>query len=142
MKVLFVDEDWEIDTLARVLQARYPEDTFEVVDGLFKAKQRIWSEEWDILVLDIMMPVDGDAVPRSIEDAGLLSGVRLAELIAGDSACPNSRTPVVFLTGLSAGESSELADLRARQAQCFLPKPIHPDYLHSQLVRLVASSKK
>jgi CheY-like chemotaxis protein len=135
MKILFADEDWEIEVLVKVLRARHPEHEFELADSLEKARRAIWSTKFDILVLDIMLPANDQAVPNSSENAGLLSGLLLLDMIQNDSSCPNQHTKVIFLTGLPTSEHPKIKEAQLRFGEFFIRKPVHPDSLYDALLK-------
>jgi CheY-like chemotaxis protein len=135
MKVLFVDEDWEVEVLAKVLQARHIKDDFDIADTLAIAREKIWNGKYDVIVMDVMMPADETAVPQSSEKAGLLSGLLLFDMIRADAKCPNYRTPIVILTGLLANEHPRLVEAQKKCGEFFQTKPIHPDTLYDLLCK-------
>jgi CheY-like chemotaxis protein len=140
MKILFVDDELEVESLATVLQNRHPEDQLKLVDNLAAAKKTIWSEKFDVMVLDLMMPADDEAVPNSSHDAGLTAGLLLAELIQQDKNCVNNQTPFIVLTGLVPQIDERVAEARSKYGDRFIEKPVHPDALYEVIQNAKKSS--
>lgn len=133
LKILFVDEDVEIEVTKNVLASRRPEHEFSIAWSLRIARDLLWSTKFDVVVLDIMLPSDDSVVPGSSSDGSLTSGVKLFELIRA-SSCPNRDTPVVVLTGVS-DEHPEILQLKKTLGPNFLSKPLHPDSLWHSIMR-------
>lgn len=133
MKALFVDDDLETEVLVKVLRARHPDDSFDLADTLPDARQKIWSEKYDVIVFDIMMPADETAAPGSSEDAGLITGLLLLDLMRGDPKCLNQITRPVLLTGLVPSEHSKVAAAQKAFGESFMQKPMHPDTVYEIL---------
>lgn len=137
MKALFIDEDLEIERLVNVLQARHPEDNIELADTLADARGKLWSTKYDVLVIDSWMPPDDDAVPKSSDEAGLISGLLLLDVVRSDPDCLNCNAPAFLFTGLVPGEHPRVKGYQEEHAQLFLQKPLHPDAIYSTLARAV-----
>ena len=117
MKVLFVDDEPDIRELIEIaiiteddIDAHFAESGIEAVD-------RIFSERFDIIVLDVMMPPpDGLEVLR----------------LAGEKAT-NDKSKVVMCTAKTSAEAEE--EFRSLGAHYVLHKPFKPlklaDYLRS-----------
>ena|SRR5258707_6580045 len=133
MKALFVDDDLETEVLVKVLRARHPSDSFDLADTLPDARKSIWSEKYDVIVFDIMMPADDMAAPGSSEDAGLISGLLLLDLMRSDPKCPNQKTRPVVLTGLVPAEHTKVASAQKSFGESFMQKPMHPDTVYEIL---------
>ena len=79
MRILFIDEEVEVEVLAKSIQARHPSDKVVLIDDLKAAREKLWSEKFDVIVMDIMMPSDDDAVPGSSDESGPITGLLLIE---------------------------------------------------------------
>lgn len=133
MKALFIDDDLETEVLVKVLQARHSDDSFDLADTLPDARQLIWSEKYDVIVFDIMMPADDSVVPGSTQDAGLISGLLLLDLMVSDPKCLNQKTKSVLLTGLVPAEHPKVAAAQNAFGEMFMQKPMHPDTVYETL---------
>lgn len=142
MNFFFLDEDWEVEVLKNVLEARHPEHQFELADTLVAGKTLIWSKKFDVLVLDVMIPADDEAVPNSSNKAGLLSGLLLTDLIRKDQSCKNNRTPIVLLTGLIPAEHPKVLEAQTSFGAKFIRKPVHPDDIFRILMHVVEAGVK
>lgn len=138
MNVFILDEDWEVEVLCKALSARHPEDSFTLVDTLEDAVKTLWSKKFDVLVLDIMVPADDKAVPRSTELAGLISGLLLYDQLSKDTSCVNARTPFLFLTGLIANQHPKVKAAKEKYGTRFLHKPVHPETLYKHISEAIA----
>ncbi len=108
MKILLIDDDADIRTLAEISLARLA--GFEVLAASSGSQGLILAaaEQPDAIILDVMMPgMDGPAT---------LAALR------GQPATAN--IPVLFLTAKAM--NSEIADLRALGADGILTKPFDP----------------
>jgi CheY-like chemotaxis protein len=134
MNVFILDEDWEVEVLVRVLQSRHPADSFVLADNLRDGRRKLWSEKFDVVVLDVMIPSDEEAVPGSSQKSGLLSGLVLHDLLRTDPACANREAPIIILTGLLPSESPRLVSAKAAMGGKFIQKPVHPDKLYNAIL--------
>jgi len=141
MKVLIVDEDLQVQVLFKVLNNMYTDDTFKIVYNLHDAKHTIWNEKFDILVIDIMLPSDEDAVPGSSQDGGVISGLQLIDLIKNDKNCINYKTPIVLLTGVPSVLHSRIKEAEETYCGKYFQKPIKPDALYIGLQNAVKEMK-
>ena len=138
MKVLMVDDDrYEIQALVDILAVRHPKDEFESTFNLREARNQIWSKKYDAIVLDIIMPPNDEIVPRTSHEAGLISGLRLMDMIRRDRKCPNNRTPITLLTASMSDEHPRLKLARRELGKNFVQKPIHPDLLYDVIMKSV-----
>ena len=133
MKILFIDEEVEIEVLARVIQTRHPNDIILLVDDLMTAREKLWSTKFDVAVVDIMMPSDDKAVPGSSDESGLISGLLLMDMVQADKGCVNKETPFVILTGLSPKEHPKVREAEQKFGKNFIIKPDHPDILYEAI---------
>jgi DNA-binding NtrC family response regulator len=133
MKVLFIDDELEVEALAKVLKNRHPEDNMELVDSLASARKKIWSEKFDVMVVDLMMPADDESVPGSSDEAGLIGGLLLLELVGCDENCINNKTPFIILTGLIQNVHKKVDEAQRKYAGRFIEKPVHPDTLYEAI---------
>jgi len=130
MKVLFVDDDIEVEVLAKVIQARHADDKMDLAYNLANACSKIWSQRYDVIVMDIMMPADESAVEGSSDDSGLISGLLLIEKVKHDTDCKNNITPFVLLSGLMPEEHASVEEAQKSYGASFRTKPEHPDDLY------------
>lgn len=130
MKILFIDDEFEVEVLAKAIQARHPNDKVELVDDLMSAKKKLWSEKFDVVIADIMMPADNEAVPQSADESGLIAGLLLIQLVQSDQICVNKQTPFVILTGLTPSEHEKVSKAEEEYGEYFLIKPEHPDTVY------------
>lgn len=133
MRVLFVDEEWDIEITVKALRNRYPEDEFCLADRLRDAKAELWSRVFDVVVLDIMMPSDDSAVPNSSDEGGLVSGLLLYKMVRSDPQCPNVGSCFLLLTGVMPEVHPAIANAQVEFGDRFLRKPIHPERLFSAI---------
>ena len=135
MRVLIIDDALEVEVLAHVLKARYPGELFELADSLAAASEKLWSERYDVVSVDIMMRADDDAVLGSSDHAGLIAGLQLIDEMRLDEECPNKGTPIVLLSGLVAGEQPRIRQAQIEYGEFFIPKPVHPDVFYQILLK-------
>ena len=134
MKALFIDEDLEVEVLVNALQDRHHQDSIRLADNLGIACQMLWSEKFDVVVVDIMMPADNDAVPGSEDESGLLSGLLLITLVQKSKDCPNQKTRFIILTGLIPDEHEMVEQAQKKYDTRFLVKPVHPDTMYEVML--------
>ena len=143
MKILFVDEDLQVEALVRVLRNRYPNDKFNIVSTLAEARDTIWSTKFDVLVIDIMLLADESVVKRSSEEAGLIAGLLLIDLIKQDERCANRSTPVILLTGVPLELHQKIRDTQTAEYKGrYFQKPILPDTFYANLKRVSQEESK
>lgn len=133
MRTLIIDDSQQGKILARVMQNRHPEDTFRVAQSLARGRMAIWEETFDVMAFDIMLPADDNAVPGSSENAGLVSGIQLLDLVRTAKNCPNAETPVIFLSGVPPEMDSRIQKAKLEHEGRYLQKPIAPDDLYAAL---------
>lgn len=133
MRILFIDDELEIEILVKILQTRHPEDKIDLCDSLASARDTIWRSRYDVVVFDIMMGVDDKAVPGSSDQSGLISGLGLHAAMRADQNCPNHDTPAVILTGLLTKEHPKVKEAEASFGSQFLQKPMSVDSLYDIL---------
>ena len=135
MRVLFVDDDGGVSILAKILRERHPDDMFESAFNLRRAVEAIWTNKYDALVFDIMLPPDEQSVPGSSLDGGVTSGVKLVDKIKSDETCKNRKTPIVLLTGLPSELHPDIEKAEKDYAGNYFQKPVMPDDLYLGILR-------
>ena len=133
MKILIIDDELEVEVMAKVLKARHPSDQIDLADTLAKARDKLWSEKYNAISVDIMMRADDKAVPGSSKSSGLIAGLQLVDLVKDDEKCVNNETPIVFLTGLEPNEHKRVKQVLLEYGENFLDKPTHPDEFYKAL---------
>jgi CheY-like chemotaxis protein len=133
MKTLIIDDELEVEVMAKVLRARHPSDNIDLADTLAKARDKLWSEKYDAISVDIMMRADDEAVPGSSKASGLIAGLQLVDLVKADKNCLNNKTPIVFLTGLEPSEHKRVQQVLSEYGPNFMGKPTHPDEFYETL---------
>ena len=122
MKVLIIDDDADIRSIARLTLSRVGGiDVIEAAGGL-EGVQTAREGKPDVILLDLMMPtMDG-----------------LATLAALRAQPATARTPVIFLTANAVGD--EVERLTALGAAGVLVKPFDPHTLSDDVRALVKES--
>ena len=120
MKVLIIDDDADIRTIARLSLSRVGGmDVIEAasgVEGVRKARE----ENPDVILLDMMMP--------TMDGSETLATLR--------SQAATAMTPVIFLTAKAVG--AEVERMRALGAAGVLIKPFDPRTLSDDVRALIA----
>jgi CheY-like chemotaxis protein len=115
MRILAADDQADVRLLLELSLAMEPDIALTLVDSGVAALAEAASGQFDLIVLDGLMPdLDGAATCRRLKE-----DPRTAQI------------PVVFLTGLSSHEAR--ADLRAAGAVGFVTKPFDPFELAAEL---------
>ncbi len=117
-KLLLVEDDPQIRGLVSMLLKNEHIEISEAADG-GETMEILARESFDVIVLDIMMPVlDGYEVLRRIRSESL-----------------NVRTPVVVLT--SRSQDSDILKGYALGATLYITKPFEPEDLVAQVHQLL-----
>ena len=120
MKVLVVDDDDDVRTIARLSLSRLGGMTVLEARSGREAVALAGREQPDVVLLDVMMP--------ELDGAGTLAALRAAEATRA--------IPVVFLTAKAM--PAEVGRLKALGAVDVLTKPFEPRELAGLLRRAVA----
>jgi CheY-like chemotaxis protein len=116
MRILAADDGADVRLLLELSLGMEPGVALTIVDSGLAALAKAASGDYDLIVLDGVMPdLDGAATCRRLK-----SDPRTAEI------------PVVFLTGLSSREARDA--LRAAGAAGFVTKPFDPFGLAAELI--------
>jgi CheY-like chemotaxis protein len=134
MNVLFVDEDYEPFLTVKALQARHPSDLFKCVSSIQLALKELETCDYDLLVLDIMLPSDERLIPGSSEKSGLYAGLVLGAAIESEKVIMKKKPKLLYLTALDVNLHSPLIELRNKIGNKLICKPIHPDSLYEILI--------
>ena len=119
MKVLIIDDDADIRSIARLSLSRVGGmDVIEAASGS-EGVQKAREEQPDVILLDMMMP--------TMDGVDTLAALR--------SAPATTMTPVIFLTASALG--GEVERLRALGAAGVLIKPFDPRTLSQDVRALV-----
>lgn len=114
-RILYVEDEVDIQRIARLALERFGKFTVEVVGDPLQAMEAIAAFGPDLVLLDWMMPgMDGPTLFRRIKE--------------------DERTrhlPVVFMTAKASG--AELAELKSLGAAGTISKPFAPKELPEQL---------
>jgi len=131
MKILFVDDDYEIAITVRALRNRYPDNEISLSNSIKKTIELLASQKYDKIVLDIMFPGGDDLVPGSEKSGGLFTGIRLEEMIRNNLFPHNSDSDVYFLTALDSGNHKEILEIQNKMSDKLIFKPVHTTELAS-----------
>ena len=125
MKILFVDDDYEIAMTVRALKARYPDCEIILANSIRKTVEILSTDKFDRIVLDIMFPGGDELVPGSEKFGGLFTGIKLGEMIAAGFFPLNRASIVYYLTALDSSNHEAVADLQKRIDEKLIFKPVH-----------------
>ncbi|MEZ5540862.1 MAG: response regulator [Pseudomonadota bacterium] len=107
-RILYVEDETDIQTIARIALEMVGGFTLEVCDSGKEALERATTFEPDLILLDVMMPdMDGPST---------LSALR--------SLQATQDTPVIFMT--AKAQRSEINEYKAMGALDVIPKPFDP----------------
>jgi DNA-binding response OmpR family regulator len=114
LRLLIVeDEDSTLEYMKRALQRKFPKAIVDEADGGKKAIELIRANDYDLVILDIMMPeVNGKDVMKTIKQ--------------------EKKLPDILV--VTAYDSKSVADeVMAAGAVDYLPKPIPPNALQKKV---------
>ena len=115
LHILVVDDDM-LARMTAVQSVKQSGHTAAMADGGAAAKEMLQSDEYDLVLLDLMMPdVDGFEVLRHIRETPKLSGI-----------------PVIMVSGSGGPESkTKCLEMGARG---YLSKPLDSELLNEQIL--------
>jgi len=120
MRILAADDEADVRLLLELALGMHPDIALTIVSSGRDAVERALAEQFDVIVLDGMMPdLDGAATCR---------------LLKADPR--TASVPVVFLTALTS--DSARAELRAAGAAGFVAKPFDPFTIAAALTAFAA----
>lgn len=135
MKVLFIDEDVDVHRLVEALGNRYEGSSFTLAKSLADATEQISTKTFDVIVVDMWLPPDDEALPKSSDDAGMTAGIKLLDYIENSAESINKNVPTVIFSGLGVNHHDEVRRLWERRKDDVFRKPVRPDLLYRELLR-------
>jgi DNA-binding response OmpR family regulator len=121
-RVLVVDDDPDIVTLVKDLLTKEGFLAFDAPDGLEGILAGTIGDPYDLIILDVMMPL--------ADGIGVLNAVKAVR----------PGVPIMMLTAKASSE--DIADGFRWGCDAYVTKPFDPDYLVSEVRRLLASPVK
>lgn len=119
MKILLAEDDQNISTIAKLTLEKLGGHEVTVVSDGEQALLFALSGQFDLLLLDEMMPK--------------LSGLKVSAELAKRSSMP----PIIFLSAKS--QDSDIREFQLRGAG-FIPKPFDPMTLHQQITSILEAA--
>jgi len=112
-KILFVDDEtYRVGTII----ALFKEKGFEILhkESKNEAINALKNENFDAIILDIMMPTDDPAV----DEMGLLTGINLGIFVRKSMGI---KTPIIFYS--ARNDESIFNEMKKLEKVYFIPKP-------------------
>jgi CheY-like chemotaxis protein len=139
-KLLYVEDEYKkpIETDPFVSILREAGFDVEVADSGEKAWQKLSEKEYDVLILDIMLPHKGKKIPENIPR--YRTGIYLLESLRDGRFPKNKDIPVVVVSAIC-----DLEDMRKIKDEMrpdkYLEKPIRPPVLLEAVEKAVRAGK-
>ncbi|MBL3658219.1 response regulator transcription factor [Fulvivirga sediminis] len=112
MKILLVEDDQKLGVSIQKGLIEEGFNTEWITDGV-EARERVFQEQWDIIILDVMLPG--------------INGIQLCEMIR----FKKNKTPIIMLSAL--GETDDKITALDKGADDYIVKPFHFKELVSRI---------